>query len=203
MFQIDAGQPDDGASAAKLIAETARKLFLYVSGDNLSVLPDQWFEYAEREWRDEHGIYSHRMSHVARHNGSIVGLLISRKPDPKEESDSSEGSSRSDMQERRWTPMETKVKLARLLFPEIPDDVYYVSHIATHPSVRKKGLGRELMELAFEQGRAKKCKSCHLDVESTSPAVNFYERLGLRVLVKTWVPDIPDVSAHYRMVRDL
>jgi len=60
-----------------------------------------------------------------------------------------------------------------------------------------------LMEAAFELGRSEGCRSCHLDVDSSTPAVQFYERLGMRILVETRVPVIPGVHAHYRMVREL
>ncbi len=60
--------------------------------------------------------------------------------------------------------------------------------------------GRRLIERAFGQGRAEGCGDCHLDVDSATPAVGFYEHLGFRVLVKTEVPGIPGVHPHYRMV---
>jgi hypothetical protein len=41
-------------------------------------------------------------------------------------------------------------------------------------------------------------------VDGSTPAVQFYERLGMRLLVKTEVPDIPGVHTHhFRMVIEL
>jgi hypothetical protein len=59
------------------------------------------------------------------------------------------------------------------------------------------------MDFAFELGQAEGCRNCHLDVDGSTPAVQFYERLGMRVLVKTEVPLIQGVYTHYRMVKEL
>jgi ribosomal protein S18 acetylase RimI-like enzyme len=85
----------------------------------------------------------------------------------------------------------------------IPEDAYYVQNVAAAPRVRGLGLGRRLMERAFDLARAEGCRSCHLDVDSSSPAVRFYEHLGMRVLIKTEVPDILDGHAHFRMALNL
>jgi ribosomal protein S18 acetylase RimI-like enzyme len=201
MLTIEVGRPEDGAGAAEMIADTDRDLFSYCGGGDLRL----WVEVAEWEWREERGIYSHKMSRVARLDGGIVGLLIGYSSRRHAEIDWSFGSSRAHMTPDRWGRVTTAYPLAAFLFPAIPPDAYYVQNIVTHPSVRGGGLrvGRRLMELAFEQGRAEGCKSCHLDVDGSTPAVKFYEHLGLRVLVKTEVPDIPGVSVHYRMVCDL
>jgi ribosomal protein S18 acetylase RimI-like enzyme len=201
MFSIEPGRPGDAAVAAEMIAETDKGLFSYCGGGNLRL----WVEVAEWEWREERGIYSHRMSRVARLDGGMVGLLISYSSRQSATIDWSFASSRAHMPEDRWGRVAAAYPLAAFLFPAIPTDAYYVQNIVTHPSVQGSGLGvgRRLMELAFEQGRSEGCKTCHLDVDGSTPAVGFYEHLGLRVLVKTQVPSIPGVSTHFRMVCDL
>jgi ribosomal protein S18 acetylase RimI-like enzyme len=198
---ITPGRPEDCSVAAAMIADTDRDLFMFFGGGDLSL----WVEVSEWEWREPQGIYSHTMSHVARRDGIVVGLLISYAFSQLEKIDWSFGSSRPHMTMDRWSRVAAAYPLASFLFPAIPQGAYYVQNIVTHPSVRGSELrvGKRLMELAFENGRAAGCRSCHLDVDSSTPAVGFYERLGLRVLVKTEVLGIPGVHTHYRMVCDL
>jgi ribosomal protein S18 acetylase RimI-like enzyme len=67
----------------------------------------------------------------------------------------------------------------------------------------ESALGGQLMNLAFELGRAEGRRSCHLDVDCSNPALGFYEKLGMERLVITEVPSIGGVQAHYRMVKAL
>ncbi len=201
MLQIEPGRPDDAAVAARLIADTDRELFTFCGGGDIRV----WIELSEWEWRDEHGIYSHRLSHVARRDGVVVGILICYSPRRHAEIDWSFGASRSHLPAELWAKVNASYRLATFLFPAIPEDAFYVQNIVTDSSVRGSELrvGRRLMELAFERGRAEGCRSCHLDVDGSTSAVGFYQHLGFRVLVKTQVCGIPSVSTHYRMVCDL
>jgi hypothetical protein len=61
------------------------------------------------------------------------------------------------------------------------------------------------MELAFKRGREEGCRSCHLDVGSTNPAVDFYQELGMYVAIETSVPRLLrlGIPSHYRMVKQL
>jgi ribosomal protein S18 acetylase RimI-like enzyme len=197
--EIVPAHPDDAEEAARLIAETDADLFHFCTHGDL----DLWVEVAECEWRAERGIYSHTMSHVIRREGHVVGLLVAYSYSRDDLIDWSLESSRRRLGPDRLTRINLVRSLASFLFPKLPRDAFYVQNVATHPSVRRGGLGRRLMERAFELGRAEGCRTCHLDVDSSTPAVRFYEKLGMRVAVRTEVPGIPSVHAHYRMVIDL
>jgi ribosomal protein S18 acetylase RimI-like enzyme len=190
---------DDAPAAARLIAETDIALFTYCGGDDLGV----WRELSEYEWRAERGVYCWEMSRVARLEGQLVGLLVSYSTRRHAAIDWSFDAARAGMAPERWARVAAAHGLVPFLFPAIPPDAYYVQNLATSPSVRGCGLGRQLMEIAFAQGRLEGCRTCPLDVDSSTPAVRFYERLGMRVLVKTEVPGIPGVHAHLRMVIEL
>ena len=196
---IEPGRPDDAPAAARLIADTDVELFSLYGGGDLSL----GVEISEWEWREERGIYSHTMSQVARLDGDLVGLLISCSSQRDVAIDWTLGCSRAQLAPDRWVQLDAVRPLAAFLFPALPKDAYYVQNVVTHPKARGRGLGRRFMELAFAQGRAEGCRSCHLDVDGSTPAVQFYEHLGLRVVVKTEVLGIPGVHAHYRMVIDL
>jgi ribosomal protein S18 acetylase RimI-like enzyme len=191
--------PDDAPGAARLIAATDAELFRYYTHGNL----DLWVEVAECEWRAERGIYSHTMSHVIRRAGQVVGLLVAYSFRCFTLIDWSLGSSRARLGPDKLSRIDLVRSHASFLFPKLPEDAFYVQNVATHPSVQGAGLGRRLMERAFELGRAEGCRTCHLDVDSSTPAVRFYEHLGMRVAVRTEVPSIPSVHAHYRMAIDL
>ena len=182
-----------------MIAETDADLFRYYTDGDL----DLWAEVSECEWRAQNGIYSHTMSHVIRRQGQVVGLLVAYSFRRNAAIDWSLGSSRARLGSARLSRIDLVRSSATFLFPSLPVDAFYVQNVATHPSARGSGLGRRLMERAFELGRAEGCRTCHLDVDSSTPAVQFYEHLGLGVLVRTEVPSIPSVRAHYRMVIEL
>src|SRR5262249_15266991 len=103
----------------------------------------------------------------------------------------------------RWAPLDAIRPLTTFLFPALPKDAYYIQNVVTHATARGRGLGRRFMELAFARGRAEGCRTCHLDVDSSTPAARFYEHVGLRVIVRTEVPGLPEVPPHYRMAIDV
>jgi ribosomal protein S18 acetylase RimI-like enzyme len=197
--EIVPAEANDAPAAARLIAETDADLFRHYTGGDL----DLWVAVAECEWRAECGIYSYTMSHVIRREGQVVGLLAAYSARRSAAIDWSLGSARACLGAASLERIDLVRSRASFLFPSLPADAFYVQNIAVSPSVGRSGLGRRLMELAFELGRAEGCRTCHLDVDSSTPAVQFYEHLGLRVLVRTGIPGIPSVHAHDRMVIEL
>src|SRR5262249_53756976 len=188
-MEIEPGHPNDGPVAAQLIADTDVALFSLYGGGDLSF----WRSIAECEWRAPRGIYTHKLSQVARLDEKVVGLLISYSTKEEQETgilwelDSSRGLPSIDS--GQWERVDAVRRLAKFLFPAIPKDAYYVQNVVTDPTkARGRGLGRRFMELAFERGRAEGCRSCHLDVGSTNPAVDFYQELGMYVAIETTVP---------------
>jgi ribosomal protein S18 acetylase RimI-like enzyme len=198
--EIVPARPEDAPQAARLIAATDEDLFRWYTDGNL----DLWYEVSEHEWRSESGIYSYTMSHVIRRESEVVGLLVAYSFPRSAGIKWTLESSRSRLGSARLSRIDRVRSTASFLFPKHPEDAFYVQNIAVSPSVQRSGLGRRLMQRAFELGRAEGCRTCHLDVDSSStPAVQLYQSLGLRVLVQTEVPGIPSVHAHYRMVIEL
>jgi ribosomal protein S18 acetylase RimI-like enzyme len=196
---IEPGRPGDAPAAAKLILETDVELFRLYGGSDLGL----WEEIAKWEWLGPCGIYSHTMSHVARLDGEVVGVLVSYSARRFAEIKWSLECSRAHVEASRFAQLDAIRPLTNFLFPALPTDAYYVQNVVTDPRVRRRKLGRQFMESAFARGRAEGCRTCHLDVDSSTPAVLFYKELGLRVLVKTELPDLPSVPPHYRMIIDL
>jgi ribosomal protein S18 acetylase RimI-like enzyme len=191
---------DDAPSAARLIAETDSDLFRYYTDGDLAL----WVEVSDCEWRADSGIYSYRLSHVIRRGSEVVGLLVAYSFPRSAGIKWTLENSRDRLGSARLSRIDLVRSTASFLFPKHPEDAFYVQNIAVSPSVRRSGLGTLLMNKAFELGRAEGCRTCHLDVDSSSTrAVRFYEKLGLRVEVRTELTNIPSLHAHFRMVIDL
>lgn len=198
-FVIEPGRIADASRAAELIVETDLTLFSwYGDGD-----PSLWRDITEWERRAESGIYSYTMSQVVRQRGTVVGLLVSYSPARGAQIDWSLGAAHPHIEAGRWARLAELRPLSNFLFAAIPGDAYYVQNLVIDPTARGCGLAKRLMEQAFSAGQAAGCRSCHLDVSSTNPAVDFYQGLGMYVAVETVVPALQrrGISSHYRMVK--
>ncbi len=192
---IEPGRSDEAEAAVRLLMETDAGLFAFYGGGSL----DLWAEIAALEWRAERGIYCHDMSHVVRLDGELAALLLCYTPERDRRIDWSLGSSRGTIDAARMRHLDEARRLTACLFPAVPPDAYYVQNIAVRPEARGRGLGVALMRRAFELASEAGCRSCHLDVDATTPAVGFYVGLGFRVAARTEAPGLP-AAAHLRMV---
>jgi hypothetical protein len=113
--------PDDASAAARLIAETDVALFAFCGGGELGV----WVELAEWEWRQDRGVYYWAMSHVARLDGRLVGLLVSYPSRQHGTIDWSLSGARTRLAPERWSRVAEAHRLVPFLFPYIPEDAYY------------------------------------------------------------------------------
>jgi ribosomal protein S18 acetylase RimI-like enzyme len=88
-------------------------------------------------------------------------------------------------------------------FPRFPEETYYVGCLAVLPEWHGQGVGRLLLQDAFDRARASKCKDTQLDVYATNPAVHFYQAMGMERLSETRVVTLEDTDTpvHYRMIK--
>jgi GNAT superfamily N-acetyltransferase len=196
---LEPGRPEDAAVAARLIAETDADLFRYYCGGDLS----GWIAISQHEWRHPRGIYCYALADVVRAGTAIQGLIVSYSGKQQYAMDWTLGSSAPHVSADLMSKVQSVRRTASLLFPTIPDDVWYVQNLVVVPEAQGTGLGTFLMETVFARARTAGYRTCHLDVDSSRPAVQFYQRLGMSVLVETRVPSIPGVHTHYRMVKSL
>jgi len=90
--------------------------------------------------------------------------------------------------------------------PFVPKSAYYVHLLSIRAERQGTGIGRRLLENAFEQASENGFKSVHLDVYEGNPAVGFYERMGMQKRLETRLPAFQDtarIPAHFRMVKEL
>ena len=200
-LRIEPGRPGDDAVVAGLIAETSPGLFAHFCGGDLQT----WIELAAAEWRAEHGVYSHSMGRLARHDTGVLGLSIGYPVERRASIDWSFAAARAELTPQRWAAIAAAMAPAVFLSPWLPPDAWYVQNIVVAASARGKGhqVGAQLMADALAQARAAGCASVHLDVAAANPAVAFYERQGFRTLVRTEVPALPDTAVYVRMARAL
>jgi [ribosomal protein S18]-alanine N-acetyltransferase len=70
--------------------------------------------------------------------------------------------------------------LGYVIFWVVHDEIH-VLNVATAPEARRRGVGRALMALAAEHGRARACRLVTLEVRRTNlPALGLYRSLGFR-----------------------
>lgn len=77
---------------------------------------------------------------------------------------------------------------ASWLNPLVPEDVYYVHALSVKPESRGKKIGMKLLTEAMDRARDAGFRGLQLDVLSDNPAVNFYQSMGLELLVESRAP---------------
>jgi len=82
---------------------------------------------------------------------------------------------------------------------KISSDVYQIRYFAVHKDYRKKGLGKHLMkdleEIAIEKN------SAYIILNAREGAVNFYKKLGYKILKKTFL--LYGKIQHYEMKKKI
>lgn len=86
-------------------------------------------------------------------------------------------------------------------------DMLYIAHLGVPESMRRHGVGTELIRRFLDEGRARGRRSAELDVALTNPAARrLYERLGFRAAAQRGARlrnAHGSVSDHVRMVLPL
>ncbi len=196
-------EPTEEETAARLIYDTGSYVF--------DCLYDRDFEaflkITSALWLRQGGAFSHVHARAALHDGRLAGIALGF---PQHLYAQEFGTGMMAMAE-----MGSPELLAHLpsvaghipwLFPEVPDDAWYLLFLSAHPEARGRGIGELLLNDCFERAKKAGCAALHLDVASVNPAVRFYERMGLERIAETSVPKIAashGVPSHIRMVKHL
>lgn len=198
-----AAKPFDPEVAADLIYETDPHIFnCFLNNDR-----DLARRVAAACWTAADGFWTHRDAYTATRDGELLGLEIGY-PGEEETVRGPQGFVRA---AKVMSDSETETYLAReplvaLLLPEPDPKAWYVGTLSVHSKVHGLGIGRRLLENAFERARDRGFSEVQLDVYATNPAVDFYRAMGMEVLVETYVPKLDQefgVPAHYRMTIDV
>ena len=196
-------EPAEEETAARLIHDTGSYVFDCLYNRDF----DAYLRITSALWLREGGAFSHVHARAALHDGRLAGIALGF---PQTLYEQEFGTGMMAMAE-----MGTPELLAHLpsvaghipwLFPEVPDDAWYLLFLSAHPAARGRGIGEKLLLDCFARAKAAGCASLHLDVASVNPAVRFYEHMGLERLAETTVPKIAAshaVPSHIRMVKHL
>jgi ribosomal protein S18 acetylase RimI-like enzyme len=199
---LEAASPEQAEAAAPLMFETDYHLFGHFFGgdQNLAV------RYFATQWRQERSLFSYRHCTAAVARGTLVGIELGY--DAKTQADVARDTGRHAA--RMLTPAELAhlreaVSYVHYLVPPVPDDAYYVLHLASAPQVRGRGVGARLLAAAFDRARGNGYRVCQLDVASDNAAVYFYRRMGMDTLSESRVLPLEQhgIASHYRMVKDV
>jgi len=203
-IEILQATPDQAELAAELLHATGPPIFDYLYGSE----PAFRTRMMALQWQAEEGFLSHRHAMAAYGpGGDMLGLELGF--DNTVEDAAFEAASA--IVQAHATAAQTAQIFAAArnlvyLTPFTPVGNYCVHNLAVTNTDRGTGLGRRLLEGAFERAAKSGYKSVCLDVMEINPAVGFYRHLGMRLACETRIPDLVEHHGFptiYRMVRDV
>jgi ribosomal protein S18 acetylase RimI-like enzyme len=173
---------------AELIWDTDPEMCAFVFGDRPT-----WHRRCMIEWRAATGLHASSSATVAKQGAEIVGLVIAF---PQAEMMTRYAATVA----RYETGIGQRMETVGWLFPVLPEETLYVFNLAVSQSFRRQGIGRLLLSAAEEEARRRGLKAVHLDVPTTSAAVQFYEQMNYTKLTKTDLLEPKTlIPAHFRM----
>ena len=158
-------------------------------------------------WESEDSLESHTCAHGAYLDGVLVGFEIG--------GDTENASAREKVDDRIFKELMTSEQHAffednwrnrwSYCFPRFPEGTYYVGDLAVSEDCHGKGVGRALLQAAFDRAKAIGYRDVQLDLYASNPAYHFYLAMGMEKLSETYVPILENTSTplHYRMIKRL
>ena len=197
---ITPGRPEHAKAAAQLIVSTDEHFFKFCGGGTL----DPWLELAQAEWHAIDGIYSYRFGKVLEIDGAVKALVLAFPSQAGATAiDWRMTNSRQVMAAQQWQEIFDRFsRIGPILFAPAPENSYYVQNIAVAPEFKGKGVGRMLLELVVECARAEGFNSITLDVDATTSAVSFYQKIGFITTNTVELPPL-GMNPHLRMAMSI
>jgi ribosomal protein S18 acetylase RimI-like enzyme len=202
-IEIRPAGPDNEVQAARLLYSTARPVFEFLYGPDR----DFMFSMLAWQWQAEESLFSHRHTLGAyTPAGDLIGLELGM--DNKGDAGALAGSF-AVSQARASTAQRAHISQAapQLTYftPFTPDGSYCVHNLAVDPDAGVRGLGRRLLQGAFDrEGAAGRSAVC-LDVLDDNPAVSFYLHMGMELACEVRLPRLIEdhgMPAIFRMVKE-
>jgi len=175
---ISAGRIEDAPDAARLLAETMASFGVAVLGAG-----DEELELKAllRWYGEEDNRFSYQLSHMARLDGEIAGLILCFPG--KEVPGLTKGCARSILSIYGFGQLVKLIWRGMVLgrSNEAEKDEYLISHIAVFDSFRRKGIARALLDKAVLCAREANLSRVVLEVEiGNTAAIQLYESYGFR-----------------------
>lgn len=202
--EIRPATPDQSERAAELLYTTARPIFDFLYGPD-PVLRSHIFA---RQWEAPESMFSHSHALGAYGpDGTLVGIELGFDNGAEE---ATFAGTYAVLRDHTTKAQQAEIGAAgrqlTYLKTFMPPGNYYVSNLAVREIDKVPGLGRLLLEGAFERAKGEGYKTVCLDVIDTNPAIGFYLHLGMHLACETRVPDLIEqhgLPSIYRMVMDL
>jgi ribosomal protein S18 acetylase RimI-like enzyme len=190
-------------TAAQLVYESASELFdFWFDGDQNAIQ-----ECFAHWWRRERGLFSHSLAHVALNEDGLLGVEIGYdRATEKDHTATTLDDSAEVLSARMQQHLTSAMAYLPFLITYKPPGAYYVQNLAVKRTMRGYGIGKRLLQEAFDRATSRGYESCHLDVAADSPAVRFYRSMGMSVLSESRIPRLEQqygIPSYYRMVKPL
>jgi len=197
---IKAARPDDAALAAELIFDTDPHVFGYwFNGTREKAL-----KYFAFQWKSMEGSFSHIFARGAFNGGNLVGIEAGYdRQTQHREGRAFFRQAETLLENSEFDHFSRSLNYMAYLNPPIARDAYYIQTLSVSKERKNEGIGKLLIQSAFERAAKEGYRSCHLDVAGDNPAVDFYLHMGMEVLCEMRTPFLEhyNIPRHYRMVK--
>ena len=203
-IEIRPATPDQGEQAAELLYTTARPIFDYLYGPD----PTLRAGILAQLWQAEESMFSHSHALGAyRDDGTLMGIELGFDESAEAAAFAGTYASMSDhLSKDQLAQIGERRRPFVYLTPFTPPGNYCVHNLAVTDTDKVPGLGRLLLQGAFQRAADAGYKQVCLDVMDTNPAVGFYLHLGMHLACEVRIPDLIEqhgLPSIYRMVMDL
>ena len=199
---ISKAEPIDPEIAASLAYDTAPPVYDYMFNSDREVM----LGFLSDAWKKPDGMWSHSTCTSASRDGSLLGINVGFTAETLHENVMiTMGHAEESLDEATFARLADLMGWFAYLSPPVPDDAFYILSLAVRDDLRGQGVGRMLIEDTFSNAKSEGFESCHLDVLSTSPAVEFYKAVGMDHYSISQVPALDEYSIPplFRMVKTL
>ena len=199
---LQAASPEQPELAAELIHATEPHIFGYLHGHDMALLRS----HLGFQWQQTDSLFSHRFCTAAMHDGALAGIEIGYGVAEQEQAAGAMiEHAMTHMTEAQFAHMATWFEHGHYVLPPVPDDAWYLQHLAVVPQARGRGVGERLLANALERSREAGFSRVLLDLYAENPARSLYERMGFEVIVETLVKPLIEhgIPLHLRMERKL
>lgn len=193
--------PDQADIAGTLFYDTHPMLFDDLFGTDRALIDS----LCATKWESPDTIDSHALAHGAYVDDVLIGVEIggTNKEAAAREAHDDEVA-KEFLGDEKFDHMSTRWQHAwQYCFPKFGADTYYVGTLSVSPDWHGKGVGRLLMQAAFDRARADGFRDVQLDLYDTNLAFHFYQAVGMDVLARVETPQLAALGFpnHIRMIK--
>ncbi len=195
---LQPASPDDPELAAELIHATEPHIFGYLHDHDMALVRS----HLGYQWQQTDSLFSHRHCTAAMGDGKLAGIEIGYGAAKQEQAAAAMMEhAMAHMTPAQFAHMATWFEHGHYVLPPVPDDAWYLQHLAVIAQARGKGVGERLLVNVLERSREAGFARVLLDLYAENPARRLYERMGFEVIVETLVRPLLErgIPLHLRM----